>query len=66
MHTGVQPGVLPSQERIFEDPSSRRSHPDTVYMCFLRQVNPEQPGDYSREKLRILNSYAKLVFDLAG
>ena len=43
VHAGVQSRVLPSQERISEDPSSRRSHPDTVFLCFLRQVCTDTP-----------------------
>ena len=63
---GVQPGVLPSRERIARHPSSRRSHPDTVFLCFLRQVQPEHSGGYIPKNLSTINSYAKLAFVLAG
>jgi hypothetical protein len=49
VHIGVQSGVLPSQPRIALHPSSRRSHPDTVCLCLLRQISPDLPGRFSRE-----------------
>jgi hypothetical protein len=41
---------------FFEDPSSHRSHPDTVFLYIQRQVNPERDGNVSRKNLSNIRS----------
>jgi hypothetical protein len=65
VHIGVQPGGAAISTADCLHPSSRRSHPDTVCLCLLRQVRPDLRNVFYRKRFNNSNSYAKPSVDLA-